>query len=62
MLGGRNTETRGALGLSTAQRNIAAATVVATQAFEDPRPLIMAVITSLVAPFFFPLRRCCAGA
>jgi BASS family bile acid:Na+ symporter len=47
---------RGVLGLATAQRNIAAATVVATQTFEDPGPLIMAVITSLVAlALLFPI-------
>lgn len=36
------------LALGTAQRNIAAATVVATQDFDDPRVLVMVVVASLV--------------
>lgn len=47
-LGGRDRESRGVLALGTAQRNIAAATVVATQDFDDPRVLVMVVVASLV--------------
>jgi BASS family bile acid:Na+ symporter len=36
------------LGLGTAQRNIAAATVVATQGLDDPKVVVMVVVTSLV--------------
>jgi predicted Na+-dependent transporter len=49
VLGGPDTGNRGVLGLGTAQRNIAAATVVATQAIGDPNTLVMVVVTSLVA-------------
>jgi bile acid:Na+ symporter, BASS family len=48
-LGGPSDESRGVLGLGTAQRNIAAATVVASGSFHDPRTLVMVVISSLVA-------------
>lgn len=55
-LGGRYKETRGVLGLATAQRNIAAATVVATQTFEYAGPVIMTVIASLVGlALLFPI-------
>jgi BASS family bile acid:Na+ symporter len=47
--GGPSDESRGVLGLATAQRNIAAATVVASESFHDPRTLVMVVISSLVA-------------
>ncbi len=49
---------RGELGLATAQRNIAAATVVATQSFGDPDTLVMVVITSIVTmAILFPIAR-----
>jgi BASS family bile acid:Na+ symporter len=47
-LGSSVRRTRGVLGLGTAQRNIGAATVVATQGFDDPDILIMVVVASLV--------------
>ena len=44
--------------LGTAQRNIAAATVVATQSFGDPRTLVMVVVTSIVSMvLLFPIAR-----
>lgn len=46
--GGPSDESRGVLGLATAQRNIAAATVVASASFHDPRTLVMVVISLLV--------------
>jgi BASS family bile acid:Na+ symporter len=57
-LGGRNLERRGVLGLATGQRNIAAATVVATQGFADPGILVMVVTASLVdLAVLFPIAR-----
>ena len=55
-------DTRNELGLVTAQRNIAAATVVATQDFGDPDTLVMVVVTLVVTmiilfPFVRVLRR-----
>lgn len=41
--------TREELGLATAQRNIAAATVVATQSIAEPGTTVMVVVTSAVA-------------
>lgn len=56
--GGPSDESRGALGLATAQRNIAAATVVASGSFHHPRTLVMVVIASLVAlGVLFPVAR-----
>ncbi len=46
----------GVLALGTAQRNIAAATVVAAQSFEDPQVLAMVVVTALVGlALLFPI-------
>jgi BASS family bile acid:Na+ symporter len=57
-LGGRDPEIRGVLGLGTAQRNIAAATVVATQGFDDSSILVMVVASSMVAlAILFPIAR-----
>jgi len=57
-LGGQDLETRGVLGLATGQRNISAATVVATQGFEDPAILLMVVVSSLVGlALLFPAAR-----
>jgi BASS family bile acid:Na+ symporter len=48
--------TRKVLGLGTSQRNVAAATVVATQGFDDPNILIMVVVVSLVGmALLFPI-------
>jgi BASS family bile acid:Na+ symporter len=56
LLGMTGRGTREELGLATAQRNIAAATVVATQSFGDPDTLVMVVVTSLVAMvLLFPI-------
>jgi bile acid:Na+ symporter, BASS family len=49
---------RNVVALGTAQRNIAAATVVATQSFGDPRTLVMVIITSIVSmALLFPIAR-----
>lgn len=56
LLGGRNPDAREVLGLGTGQRNIAAATVVATQGFGDPDILIMVIVTALVGlAVLFPI-------
>jgi len=58
LLGMTGRGTREELGLATAQRNVAAATVVATQSFGDPDTLVMVVVTSLVTMIvLFPLAR-----
>ena len=58
LLGMTGRGTREELGLATAQRNVAAATVVATQSFGDPDTLVMVVVTSLVTMMvLFPLAR-----
>ena len=57
-LGGPDPEIRGVLGLGTGQRNISAATVIATQGFDDARILVMVVISSLVGlALLFPAAR-----
>src|SRR5690606_22810352 len=56
VLGGKDAHPRTVLGLGTAQRNVSAATVVATQGFGDPDTLIMVVVTSLVGlAILFPI-------
>ena len=56
LLGMTGRGTREELGLATGQRNVAAATVVATQSFSDPDTLVMVVITSIVTmAILFPV-------
>ena len=47
-LGGSTRDTRSVLGLGTAQRNIAAALVVANQSFDDPNVVVMVVVVAIV--------------
>jgi BASS family bile acid:Na+ symporter len=47
-LGGPATSTRGVLALGTAQRNAAAAFVVAGQNFEDPKVIVMITVVLIV--------------
>ena len=47
-LGGSTSGTRSVLGLGTAQRNIAAALVVANQSFDDPNVVVMVVVIAIV--------------
>lgn len=49
LLGITGRGTREELGLATAQRNIAAATVVATQSIGEPGTTVMVIVTSVVA-------------
>ena len=48
LLGGSGPATKGVLALATAQRNIAAALVVAGKDFDDPRVLVMIVVVAVV--------------
>ena len=48
-LGGPAADTRPVLGLGTAQRNIAAALVVGSQSFSNPRVVVMVVVVAMVS-------------
>ncbi|MGH9759644.1 MAG: bile acid:sodium symporter family protein, partial [Blastocatellia bacterium] len=48
VLGGSDTDTRRALALATAARNIGAALVVAGQSFSDPRVVVMVIVFTVV--------------
>ena len=48
LLGGPGRDTRSVLALGTAQRNIAAALVVAGQNFSDPKVVVMVVVVAIV--------------
>jgi len=61
-LGGKKPTRRAVLGLATGQRAIAGATIVATEVFGRPEPLVMVVVSSLIAftvlfPAAYLLRR-----
>jgi BASS family bile acid:Na+ symporter len=49
LLGGPDRNTRRVLALGTAQRNIAAALVVASQSFSDPKVVVMVVVVAIVS-------------
>ena len=52
-------EDRGVMGLGTAQRNVAAATIIATQSIDDPGTLAMVVVASLIGmAILFPIAWC----
>ena len=48
LLGGSDTGTRRVVALGTAQRNIAAALVVGSQSFSDPKVVVMVVVVAIV--------------
>src|SRR3954464_9785127 len=48
VLGGPGSDTRVVMGLGTAQRNIAAALVVANQSFDDPNVVVMVVVVAIL--------------
>jgi bile acid:Na+ symporter, BASS family len=53
---GLSETSRTVLGLGTAQRNVGAATVVATQSFDDPGVLVMVVVSTIVSmALLFPI-------
>lgn len=49
LLGGPGIDTRRVLALGTAQRNIAAALVVGSQSFRDPKVVVMVVVVAIVS-------------
>ena len=49
LLGGPGMDTRRVLALGTAQRNIAAALVVAGQSFSDPKVVVMVVVVAIIS-------------
>src|ERR1044072_4572145 len=49
LLGGPESSTRRALAVGTAQRNIAAALVVGSQSFSDPKVVVMVVVVAIVS-------------
>jgi BASS family bile acid:Na+ symporter len=49
LLGGPDLSTRPVLALGTAQRNIAAALVVGSQSFSDPKVVVMVVVVAIVS-------------
>ena len=58
LLGGPTADTRAVLGLGTAQRNIAAALLVGSQNFTDPRVVVMVVVGAVVGlMILLPLSR-----
>jgi BASS family bile acid:Na+ symporter len=62
LIGGSDPAERGVIAFGTAQRNVAAATVVAIQSFDDPRTLVMVVVTSIVSmAVLFPVARTMGG-
>jgi BASS family bile acid:Na+ symporter len=62
LLGGPGPGTRGVLALGTAQRNTAAALVVAGQNFDDPKVVVMITVVMIVSfAMLMPLARALAG-
>jgi BASS family bile acid:Na+ symporter len=62
LLGGPDTNTRRVLALGTAQRNIAAALVVGSQSFSDPKVVVMVVVVAIVGLLILmPLSRMLAN-
>jgi BASS family bile acid:Na+ symporter len=49
LLGGPDLSTRRVLALGTAQRNIAAALVVGSQSFSDPKVVVMVIVVAIVS-------------
>ena len=49
LLGGPGMDTRRVLALGTAQRNIAAALVVGSQSFSDPKVVVMIIVVAIVS-------------
>jgi BASS family bile acid:Na+ symporter len=47
LLGGSAADTRRVMALGTAQRNIAAALVVASQSFDDPKVVVMVIVVAI---------------
>jgi BASS family bile acid:Na+ symporter len=61
-LGGPDTDTKRVMALGTAQRNIAAALVVASQSFSDPKVVVMVIVVAIVGLIvLMPLSRALAN-
>jgi bile acid:Na+ symporter, BASS family len=61
LLGGRNVDTKRVMALGTGQRNAAAALVVASQSFDDPKVVVMVIVVSIVGMIILmPLSRALA--
>src|SRR5437763_2454306 len=52
LLGGPDADTRRVMALGTGQRNIAAALVVASQCFSDPKVIVMVIVVAIVGLIF----------
>jgi BASS family bile acid:Na+ symporter len=62
LFGGPGNDTRRVLALGTAQRNIAAALVVGSQSFSDPRVVVMVIVVAIVGLIILmPLSRALAN-
>ena len=62
LLGGPGSDTRRVLALGTSQRNIAAALVVGSQSFSDPRVVVMVIVVAIVGLIvLMPLSRALAN-
>ena len=61
LLGGPGNDTRRVLALGTAQRNIAAALVVGSQSFSDPKVVVMVIVIAIVGLILMPLSRALAN-
>ena len=62
LLGGPGNDTRLVLALGTSQRNIAAALVVGSQSFSDPRVVVMVIVVAIVGLIvLMPLSRALAN-
>ena len=62
LLGGPETETKRVMALGTGQRNIAAALVVASQSFSDPKVVVMVIVVAIVGlVVLMPLSRAMAN-
>jgi BASS family bile acid:Na+ symporter len=62
LLGGPNADTKRVMALATGQRNIAAALVVASQSFSDPKVVVMVIVVAIVGLIILmPLSRVLAS-
>ena len=62
LLGGPDADTKRVMALGTGQRNIAAALVVASQSFDDPKVVVMVIVVAIVGLIILmPLSRALAN-
>ena len=62
LLGGSSADTKRVMALGTGQRNIAAALVVASQSFSDPKVVVMVIVVAIVGLIvLMPLSRALAN-